>query len=189
MNNSVNCWSSLLGRTDVLIFDCETTGLNSSAECVEIGIINTIGDIMGHYYLLPSERYVPQEASDIHGLTIDKLVMMRAIEYKKIHNQLLQLFFTSTAILSYNSSFDLRLLMQTANKYKLKIPRDKEWHCIMLDYANHRNEYHPYFRAPRWHKLQDASKYEGIDIKQTHSAVDDCHLTLKLMQKLSAEHN
>ena len=189
MNNSTSCWDSLLGRRDVLIFDCETTGLNSSAECVEIGIINTIGEIMSHFYLMPSERYVPQEASDVHGLTIDKLVMMRAVEYKKIHNHILQLFHTTTAILSYNVSFDYRMLVQTAEKNKLKIPRDKEWHCIMLDYANHRNEWHPYFQAPRWHKLEDATRYEGIDTKQTHSAVDDCQLTLKLMQKLSMENN
>ena len=49
-------WKSLLDRRDVLIVDTETTGLDSTAEIIEIAMLDTTGKPRFEALALPAGR-------------------------------------------------------------------------------------------------------------------------------------
>lgn len=60
MESVPKAWARLLDREDALILDTETTGLKGDIEIVEIGIINTKGDVLLHRYSMPKKKSSPQ---------------------------------------------------------------------------------------------------------------------------------
>ena len=179
-------WIDLLDRDDILIFDCETTGLKEWSECVEIGIIDTTGAVRYHSCVMPVGD-IPPDASAVHGYTRERLEEIDALGYDVLHDDVVGLFEDATIVLAYNAVFDFRLLRQTADRHGLSVPENPEWRCIMLDYAEYRGEIHPYYGNPRWHKLSDAAQHEGVTVGDlAHSAVGDCSLTLGIMRTVSS---
>ena len=180
-------WIDLLDRDDILIFDCETTGLKEWSECVEIGIIDTTGAERLHSHIMPVGDISP-DASAVHGYTRERLEEIGAPGYGVLHDNVIGLFEDATIVLAYNAVFDSRLLHQTAGQHGLSVPDNPEWRCIMLDYAEYRGEIHPYYGNPRWHKLSEAAQHEGVTVgDMAHSAVGDCSLTLGIMRAVSSK--
>lgn len=176
-------WQSLLNRNDVLILDTETSGLDASAEVLEVGLIDTHGNELLHRYSLP-EYSISRKATSVHGLDKKRLNQMGAEPWPNIHEDVWQLMSQASAVVIYNAEFDLRILCQTADIHGLPV-YDLDIHCAMLAYANHRNEINPRFNTPRWHTLEAALKHEGIAANQSHRALDDCHMVLTLMRAVS----
>ncbi len=182
---TVRDWPVLLGRDDVLILDCETTGVQAWSECVEIGAIDTTGADRFWSLVMPVDD-VPVDASKVHGYTREDLEELGAPRYDEIHDQIFALLNSVSLILAYNAAFDLRLLQQTAGRYNLSIPPATPWRCIMMDYAAYRGGFHPYYGTPKRHRLVDAVRYEGIDVgDMAHSATGDCRLTLSVVWSVS----
>ena len=95
-----------------IILDTETTGLNPSEghKVIEIAAIEIIdflpsGKIF-HKYINP-ERDVPQQSTDIHGLTIDFLSDKKI--FRKIADEFLE-FVSDSPIVAHNVDFDLGFL-------------------------------------------------------------------------------
>lgn len=177
-------WSRLLNRDDVLILDTETTGLRGAIEIVEIGIINTQGTELLHRYSLPQDPIEPAAVAT-HGLSHSALTQRNARPWPQIHAEVSRLLSQAKQVVIYNAEFDLRALRATARRHNLSLPRLKS-HCAMKAYARHRNEPHPRFNDPRWHKLEDAARYEQIPASQQHRAIDDCQMVLSLMRAVAA---
>ena len=182
---AVKDWPDLLDRDDVLILDCETTGLSRRSECVEIGIIDTTGRKAFYSLILPKGR-LPREASDVHGITRKKLLAARAPTYNKVHADIKATLRRASLVIAYNASFDKRLLRQTASLYRLS-PPDVSWRCAMRNYAAYRDELDPSFGDPRRHKLIEAAWHERVDTSniEAHTAIGDCRLTLGIMRAVS----
>lgn len=178
-------WGELLNRGDVLILDTETSGMDSSAEVLEVGIIDTCGREMLHCYSLP-EGSIKRKAIEVHGLDRKSLNQLGAESWQYVHEDVWGLMADAYAVVMYNAEFDIRILCQTAAIHSLPT-YDFSVHCAMLAYANYRNEINPRYNNPRWHTLESALKHEGVVAKQEHRALSDCHMVLALMRAVAGD--
>lgn len=168
-----------LSSDKYLILDTETTGLHPLDEIVEISIINTKGDILFNSLIKPTQN-IPEEATNIHGITDD--MVWDAPTWDEVWNQIKEIMMNKT-LLIYNSSFDVRMILQTCQKYNIKTPKyeiDENigTYCIM-------NMYMDYEESESWISLQNACSWEKIDIEQNHRATGDCYMVLELIRKIA----
>lgn len=176
-------WGQLLAREDVVILDCETTGTEAHDEIVELGAINTLGDVLIHEYIMPKCE-IGEGAASVHGLTREKLSSLDARPYvEAAATAVTKHLKGASLIIAYNAAFDMRLLAQTARKFAFDLPA-VPWRCAMLDYAKHVGEWNPQRQSYRWWKLGQAADMEGviIDTEAEHTALGDCRMTLSLMR-------
>lgn len=184
-------WMCLLGRRDVVIVDAETTGTGPSDEIVEIGVINTFGDVLIHEYISPLSDISP-EAESVHGITRKRLAAEDARPYSDVVAPAIRRHLRGmSCIIAYNAAFDARMLSQTAGKYHLLhgLPPADMWRCAMLDYAEYRGDWNAQKQGYRWWKLGQAAEAEDLDIEPEaeHTAVGDCRTTLALMWAVAVD--
>lgn len=174
-------WPRLLERDDVLILDTETTGLDGSAEVIDVALIDTRGATRLNSLAMPL-RPVPRVASRIHGISDDMLHRHNAPAWPTLHRQLLPLLDEAALVLVYNAAYDRRLLQQTCALHGLALP-DLAWRCAMNDYA----AWHRARRgATRGYGLEQAFRREcGERIDQRHRALSDCRMVLALMRSVA----
>ncbi|MCE2490423.1 MAG: 3'-5' exonuclease [Anaerolineae bacterium] len=179
----VTDWPQLLERDDVLILDTETTGLDRSAEVIEVALINTRGDTLLHRLALPQDG-IPRSASRVHGLTLDVLQQLGAGSWTTLHDELAPVLAGAALVLVYNAAFDRRLLQQTSARHNQQLP-SVIWRCAMNDYA----AWHRLQRgARRGYGLEPAFRREcGDNIDQQHRALSDCRMVLALMRAVAAQ--
>lgn len=104
---------ALLLRKPIVFIDLETTGLNLATDrIVEIAIIKIMPDrtrTVKHKLINP-QIPIPKTASDIHGITDEKV--KDAPAFKEVANELKQ-FIDNADLSGYNSNrFDIPLLME-----------------------------------------------------------------------------
>ena len=177
----IQAWAALLNREDVMILDTETTGLDEMAECVEIGIIDTEGNVLLDSLVMPIKE-VPREASAIHGITKEFLSEQNAPLFRDIVPEIEQLLQSARVLCIYNANYDRRIIGQSliANGITkaMQLPAVR---CIMRNYAEIRQE-PGWYGKYRWHKLCAAADYEGVPSYNAHRALGDCLITLGIMQ-------
>lgn len=177
---------SLLNRTDVLILDTETTGYTEKSEIVEIAIIDTTGAVRLNELVLPQQAGVPAKAVEIHGLSKPKLRALGARPWPEVHEEVCNLISGCERLIVYNLEFDIRLLEQTAARYGLLFPpTGPAADCLMKAYAELRRVPTDWGRGYKWHKLEDALRFEGGRVVQTHRALDDCRMVLELLRLMA----
>lgn len=180
-----NEWMGCRSRDDAVILDTETTGLTDDSEIVDIAIINMSGDVLLDTWVMPKGP-IPRDASDSHGITLEKLRKAGALPWPAHHNTVQSLLDEASEIVIYNAEFDTRILDQTARIHglELQLPKHKV-RCAMLDYAQFRGEVGRY-GGFRWHKLIDAFEREtGMRAFEGHVARADCSMVLALMAAVS----
>ena len=169
-------WSELLDRPDVLVLDTETTGLGPEAEVIEIAVIDTTGAVLLDTLSLPQD-HIPKAASDIHGLTYDRLKRTDAPPWPEVHDQLLTVLEGVSVVLGWNVSFDHRVLQQTAKRHGLRLHK-LPWRDLLADYRA--------IRPTGRHRLGDAANREGVTVKgSAHRALTDCQTVLAVMQSVA----
>ena len=175
----------LLNRRDVLILDTETTGLDGTAELVELAIIDTTGKVAFDELIKPAVS-VPPDASRIHGITNSGLREAGAITWPSHHEAVSKIVRAANILLVYNLKFDERIIRQTCGKYNLRSPLGSiRRECVMLEYAGYRGlpgRYGDY----RWHKLADAYSHECGRTTQEHRALSDCRMVLDVMKAVAS---
>jgi DNA polymerase-3 subunit epsilon len=154
------------------ILDTETTGLESTAEVIQIAIIDPAGKKLFDSLIRPIDRKrIPTEATRIHGITMKMLE--GAPIYSEIAPILIQIV-EKRNIICYNAAFDGRLLNQTAEK--TGAPKiSGRWACAMLAYAKFRGVWNERRQGYLWHKLPEAD----------HSTYGDCLATLKIIREMA----
>ena len=175
----------LLNRKDVLILDTETTGLDGTAELVELAIIDTTGKVAFDELIKPVVS-VPPDASRIHGITDSVLREARATTWPSHHDAVRKIVLAAKMLLVYNLEYDVRIIRQTCGKYDLRNPLGSiRGDCVMLKYAEYRalpGRYGDY----RWHKLVDAYSHECGRTTQEHRALSDCRIVLDVIQAVAS---
>ena len=128
-------WSHLIGRSDVLILDTETTGLHKNSEIVDLAIIDTTGRTVMDVPVMP-QGYIPAGASKVHGLTRPRLKALGARPWPDHHEAFLSTIRSAAVVCVYNLAFDMRMLEQTMGRYGLDdegVLDQVSEKCIMLD--------------------------------------------------------
>jgi len=164
-----------------LILDTETTGLGTTDEIIELGIINMNGEVIYHSMFKPNCPINPK-AEEIHGISLSSL--QDAPKFSDQWHTIKNILF-GKKVLIYNATFDLRMLNQTARLYGFDNLLTKfDTHCIMKSYAKYNGVINPKTGNYCWVKLEQALINEGIPSKQRHRATDDCLMTLALINKV-----
>lgn len=168
-----------------LILDTETTGLNKSAEIVEIGIIDKDTGAVVFESLVRPFAPIPDDATAIHGIT--NAMVENAPTWAEIHEQVQAVLNSCSRLYIYNSGYDIRLLMQTAALYDLTL--DLPWThldipeenrakltCVML--WNTELDSWEWGEDSRWQKLGVlADQYGYSSTGKAHRAIEDCLMT------------
>ena len=174
-------WKKQLNRSDVLILDTETTGLDKAAEVIEVAVIDTLGQPVFEALCLPQSTVeIPRAASAIHGLTRKYLEENGARPWPQVHEELVEVLKPAKTVLAYNVEFDKRLLEQTSRRYRLQFPSKvrNSWRCILKDYRK--------LQPNKSARLVDAVRREGAKPPRgkAHRALHDCQCVLAVMQSV-----
>jgi DNA polymerase-3 subunit epsilon len=168
-------WSQrVLRDKKCIILDTETTGLNSTAEIIQIGILSISGETLMDSLFRPSDP-IPEEASKIHGIKDEDV--KNAPLFSNLHAKVISII-KGKRILIYNAQYDMRLLKQTFLKYR--IPTGGldllESECVMLKYAAFVGNTWDNGGGYKWPKLT------GGD----HTAIGDCKATLDVIKLMAS---
>ena len=114
-------WRDVMGCSDALILDTETTGLDGRAEVIEVAVVDTTGVLRFEALSLPVGR-ISRDASDVHGLTKRVLKEEGARPWPEVWAELAPLLSGAAVVLGWNAEFDVRLLWQTNERHGLPDP-------------------------------------------------------------------
>ena len=160
-------------KRPIVFFDLETTGLDvSTARIVEIACIkiDLEGNQIEKHSLINPTIPIPKEASDIHGITDDKVQgKPKFIELSKsLYN-----FFKDCDVAGFNSdNFDIPILVEEFSRCNIVFG---DWEMNTIDV--YRIE-----KLLRPSKLSDVYKrYTGKTLEDAHSAIADVNATLEIL--------
>ena len=167
--------AALLDREDVLVIAVETTGFGRRAEVLALAVLDTTGAVLLDAVTLPQDR-IPTGASNVHGLTRDRLRKL-APPWPKLHPHIEALLARAAAVVAWNADYDRRLLAQTAERHGLQLPTPA-WRCAMTADAIARG-------GASWRKLTDAAAALGAPAADAHSTLGDAQITLNVLRALA----
>jgi DNA polymerase-3 subunit epsilon len=169
--------AELFERAQLVVLDCETTGLTAKARIVEIGlaVLDRNGVLISSWgSLLCGDRWIDDEVSRVNGITSEML--FTAPKFKKFSGELMKLFQT-IPIVAHNAAFDhSRFSFEFA---RLRMPSPPNFICSMrllkeLSYGKL--------------SLDRASEMFDLEVAPDHSAETDAIVTAKLLQAVASKH-
>jgi DNA polymerase III subunit epsilon len=160
-----------------VFLDTETTGLDRTAEAVEISLVDFDGSILFQSLVRPS-RPIPPETTRIHHIT--NAMVEKAPTWPVLWPTLRGLLL-GRSIAIYNEEFDVRIMKQSHGVYRLPWRENLKTFCVMQMYARFRGDWDPMRRGYRLHSLENAGKHCQISLPNSHRAADDCLLTRALL--------
>lgn len=173
ITNPIADYARQLKDGGALVLDTETTGGSHEDEVIELGIVRACD---GERLL--DERYRPQVrinpgAYTVHGISDAMLMGKPGIkeQWARIASLL-----DGKAVLAWNSSFDQRLMEQTARRYRLELPR-VEWVCAMKLYKQFKS-------LPINTSLTNACVAMNVT-PGDHSAINDALAAARVVYKMA----
>lgn len=177
--NAVRWARALLDRGSFVILDTETTGLDDSAECCQVGILSPMGDVLLDTLVRPAKP-IPPDATAIHGITDDQVAA--APSFRDVGPQIRALVPDGVDLVVYNVRYDLRILAQSAHAARLRWPPLTSLgrqHCAMEEYARYCGYWDSYHESFRWQRLPP------VPGEAAHSAIADCRATLAVIRRMA----
>ncbi len=183
----MNDFKAMILRWNWVILDTETTGFPPQGEVIQLATLDSHGHCEFDVLIKPQDR-IPPDATRIHGITNE--MVADAPAFPNVHIALYQ-YLKGKDLIVYNLDFDLTVLANTMQRYAnnpmLKVLDVESAHCAMRWYADVRGDWDDYHGNNRWHKLAVACAQQGVNVKDTHSALGDCKLTRALIMKVFEE--
>jgi DNA polymerase III subunit epsilon len=173
---SIMAARSLLEQGPVFL-DTETTGLDRSAEIVEISIVDSDGSVLFESFIRPSAP-IPAAVTRIHHIT-DKMVE-KAPTWPAVW-PMVRTHLATRVIAIYNEEYDLRLMQQSHARYRLPWKENLRTACIMKLYAQFKGDWDPLRRSYRYQNLANAGKQCGLSLANTHRSNDDTMLARSVL--------
>ncbi len=164
----------LIKDTPFIVVDLETTGLNPNLDSiVEIAAVKVInGQIVEEKtQLLNPHIFVPQETTDITGITTEML--QGAPEFFEVAQGFIDFFTPEGVFTAHNAEFDFGFFnshLRRADKGELKSP----WLCTLKCAKT----VHPNLQKYALGHLAETFK---IDLPRAHRAIHDARATAELL--------
>ncbi len=146
-----------------LFLDTETTGLENTAEIIEICIIDHTGQVLIDTLVRP-RRPIPAEATRLHGISAEMVEGARPwLHLWPDVEQVLR----GRQVGIYNAEFDLRMMQQShqANGMPWRTPGFRVFDIMKMfsDYTGYQ----------RWVRLEQAGQMCKIALPNSHRALAD----------------
>jgi len=170
-------------RKNPVYLDTETTGLDKNAEIVEIAVVDDTGQILINRLIRPTQP-IPPVVSNLHGIT-DEMVA-GAISWPALWPTVRGLLLGKT-IGIYNAEFDVRIMRQSLERYRLPWRESLATSDILSLYSEYRGEWDPTRRALRRFRLEDAGRAFRIPLPNSHRAADDALLARALLRRIAGQ--
>ncbi len=151
--------------------DTETTGLDSSAEIIEISIIDHTGMVLLDSLVKPLKP-IPAEATDIHHISNE---MVQSAPTWPVIWPAVRACLVGSLVGIYNSDFDMKMLQQTHQKYQPWRENFQNF-CVMKLFAQFIGQWDPKRKSYRYFRLEQAGQTCKINIPNSHRALDDTKL-------------
>src|SRR5512133_129507 len=161
--------------------DTETTGLERSAEIVEISIIDDEGQVVFSSLVKPSQP-IPSSAMRIHGITNEEVQSARP--WPVIWPQVRSALFGRKVVI-YNEEFDVRLMQQSHARYRLPWTETFATFDLLRLYAEFRGEWDSARRSFRYHSLASAGQHCQISLPNAHRSTADTLLTRAVLHYIA----
>lgn len=154
-----------------VILDTETTGYGKDDEIIQLSIVDMNGKVLFNELFNP-EKEKFYEATKVHGLKKSDLEHAHKWQDKW---PIIQEILTEKTILMHNASFDLRLIEQTCQRYKVDYQVPARAKCTLNFFG----------KNYKVKKLKDVLVHFGIEhsSEKLHEAVTDCLMCLKALKK------
>lgn len=179
--DEVIAWAQVVtADPNVIFLDTETTGLDGSAEIIDIALVDRDGGVLLDTLVRP-RRPIPADASNVHGLFAEDVAA--APTWAEIHPVLLPIL-TSRRVIVFNADYDRRLVHQCCTQDGLGLPVCA-WECAMLAHAKFAGEPGQWGKQFRWHKLEAAARSFGID-PGGHRALSDAEAARQVVFAMAA---
>jgi DNA polymerase III subunit epsilon len=182
------CWGcEMLTHKHILIFDFETSGLSpKTSQIIELGAILLERKETGYQikdtlsFLIRCPYPLPEKIVEITHIT-DEMLASEGINETEAFQQLDAFYDQHALLVAYNIQFDLGFLEALFKKYKghsFQITNDIL--DVMAIYKD---------RQKFPHRLDNAVSLYGIQIPNTHRALDDVKATLEVLKQMTLEKN
>jgi len=160
--------------------DSETTGLDKSAEIVEIAVVDDNGVILINQLVRPSKP-IPAEVTRLHGITDEMVASAKSWPalWPTVRGILL-----GKTIGIYNAEFDVRIMRQSLERYRLPWRENLSTIDVLSLFSEFRGEWDPNRRALRRFRLEDAGRFFHIPLPNSHRAAEDALLTRALLRRI-----
>ena len=151
VHETAHTWQGLLNRTDVLIIDTQTTGVNkpvysdsrnhpmySTSEVLEVALIDTTG-VVRYQALVKPKGPIDAKVTAIYGFDKDALGTANAKDFTTVYGELVPLLREADQVLGWDVASDKRILQRSAKRHNLKpilrSPFSRVcWHDVMAEY-------------------------------------------------------
>jgi DNA polymerase III epsilon subunit-like protein len=160
-------------KSEFVVIDTETTGIEAGYQVIEVSIIDDTGEVLFNSFVSPTID-IESTAQKIHK--IDDKDLMEAPTFKDISEGLFALL-RENIVVGYNTNYDLEAIANSAIAYGLEYSEELECICVM-QYANQ------IFKRERSLKLTDLATALGIEFKEAHRALNDAETTRLVFQRL-----
>jgi DNA polymerase-3 subunit epsilon len=173
--NTAAQWAAdLVSRQDWVILDTETTGLDLTAEVIQIGVLGPAGQVLLDVLVRPQGK-IEKAAQAIHGIT-DEMVAS-APPFPVVYELLAEIL-RNRRVVIYNADFDRRMLFQCAGRHQVQYePMTTD--CAMLQYSKWYGEWNVHRGNYRWQRLPSGD----------HTAIGDAKAVLRLIRDMAASFN
>jgi DNA polymerase-3 subunit epsilon len=149
--NDVADWARnvIAHKDEWLILDTETTGIETTDEVVQIGILSLDGNVVFDSILRPE---MPMSKISMQTTGLTPKMLDEAPTYSTVSPDLCKVL-KGKKVLAYNVDFDRKLLNQTATRYRLVPPSVAGWDCMMLKYSAFCGEWWKSKKSYKWQPL------------------------------------
>lgn len=158
-----------------LFLDTETTGLDASAEIIEIAILDAAGAVLLDTLVKPVGPIQP-EATAVNGITEQDV--MHAPTWRDVGQQVAGIV-ADRLVIAHNADFDNRMLRQTCTLHGLDVPTFRA-DCTMALLTD--------LNDGRWPNLRTAASLAGASLPTgpRHRARADAELCRQIVMALAA---
>jgi DNA polymerase III epsilon subunit-like protein len=164
-----------------IYIDTETTGLDRTAEVIEISIVDFDGRLLLNTLVKPTQA-IPLDAQRIHGIN-DEMIRT-APAWPVLWPQIREILYGRT-IAAYNAPFDLKMMQQTHLRYRLPWRENLNMLDVLLLYSDYRGVWDPVRRSMRYFKLEEAGRFFQIPLPNAHRSAADALLTRAVLHSIA----